>query len=294
MNHSSLSGALIVMVAVAASVASAADRVEIDSKTVYGGQSATLGVYMENDASLNGIYFPFVFRSVSGGAYPSFIAGHYNPNGRLYLTGSIYSDPISGLKVIDGYDLAGEACYDGENGFRTKEGGDYNGYSLQSPDDPDCINFVRSSVLPPTPLSAGTDFPVGTGQPSILIDITVSNVVGTFEIDTTCVYASNHLVYVTANPGGAVIPAFSKSIVTVLPCDCPYQGDFNTDGLLDALDLNDMISVLFFSGSNPQDVACSTSRGDLDDNGYCDAIDLNLLIEHLYFGGPVPTDPCIL
>ena len=75
-------------------------------------------------------------------------------------------------------------------------------------------------------------------------------------------------------------------------CDCPYQSDFDANGILDALDLNELIDILFFGGVNPQDPLCPTTRGDFDNSGVPDALDLNDLIDHLFFGGTPPVDPC--
>ena len=75
-------------------------------------------------------------------------------------------------------------------------------------------------------------------------------------------------------------------------CDCPYQGDFDGNGYIDALDLNALIEVLFFGGPEPSDPYCGVSRGDLNDDGYPDGLDLNYLIDYLNFGGPAPLDPC--
>lgn len=81
--------------------------------------------------------------------------------------------------------------------------------------------------------------------------------------------------------------------VTITPtCVCQYLSDFDANSALDALDLNDLISALFFAGPNPQDPGCPNTRGDFDASGAPDAIDLNALIDHLFFGGPAPCDPC--
>ena len=77
-------------------------------------------------------------------------------------------------------------------------------------------------------------------------------------------------------------------------CDCPHQGDFDASGYLDAIDLNELIDVLFFGGFDPHDPLCPITRGDLDGNGFSDALDLNGLIDHLFFGGDPPCDPCIV
>ncbi|GAB4316584.1 MAG: hypothetical protein Kow0074_04600 [Candidatus Zixiibacteriota bacterium] len=74
--------------------------------------------------------------------------------------------------------------------------------------------------------------------------------------------------------------------------DCPHQADFNADGSRDAIDLNMLISMLFFAMPEIQDPGCSFTRADFDANGFSDAVDLNGMIDHLFFGGPPPTDPC--
>ncbi|GAB4316501.1 MAG: hypothetical protein Kow0074_04460 [Candidatus Zixiibacteriota bacterium] len=76
-------------------------------------------------------------------------------------------------------------------------------------------------------------------------------------------------------------------------CQCPFQGDLNADGFLDAVDLNLTINALFFGGLNPNDPQCPVSRADLDANSVADAVDLNYLIELLFFGGAEAVDPCL-
>ena len=69
----------------------------------------------------------------------------------------------------------------------------------------------------------------------------------------------------------------------------PYiVGDLNDDGVIDALDLNDLISVLFFNGTVP---VPPEERADLNCDGFLDALDLNDLIDHLFFGAPAPMCP---
>ena len=83
----------------------------------------------------------------------------------------------------------------------------------------------------------------------------------------------------------------SGSVVVEGCCNCPYQGDIDASGQPDALDLNLLIDVLFFAGTDVQDPSCPVTRCDVDHSGYPDAIDLNFLIDQLFFGGP-PPDPC--
>ena len=78
-----------------------------------------------------------------------------------------------------------------------------------------------------------------------------------------------------------------------LACHCPYQGDTDASGGVDALDLAAVIDVLFAGATDLRDWTCPTTRADLDANGYPDALDLAFLIDYLFAGGIPPTDPCI-
>lgn len=83
-----------------------------------------------------------------------------------------------------------------------------------------------------------------------------------------------------------------KALTTLNPCDCSSQCDLHEDGFLDSVDLNRLIDVLFFNGSDMHDPTCPITRSDFDGNGIADASDLNQLINCLYFEGPMPMDPC--
>ena len=75
-------------------------------------------------------------------------------------------------------------------------------------------------------------------------------------------------------------------------CLCPYQGDYDTDNFLTALDLGALIDVLFAGRPEDQDPACPNSRGDLDCDGFPTALDLGIMIDYLFAGGPAPCNPC--
>ncbi len=75
-------------------------------------------------------------------------------------------------------------------------------------------------------------------------------------------------------------------------CSCPLQANLNADAVLDAVDLNLMIGVIFFNANDPQDPNCPITRTDFNGDGFADAVDLNLMIGFLFFNEPGPTDPC--
>ncbi|MBD3297766.1 MAG: S8 family serine peptidase [candidate division Zixibacteria bacterium] len=78
----------------------------------------------------------------------------------------------------------------------------------------------------------------------------------------------------------------------VTDCNCPHQADYETDGVLDAVDLNAAINIIFFSSPDIQDSGCPITRTDFNYDGVADAIDLNALIDHLFFSGEGPCDAC--
>ena len=76
-------------------------------------------------------------------------------------------------------------------------------------------------------------------------------------------------------------------------CDCPHQGDHNGDGLINDVDLNFLIDILFFNGADTQDPQCPNTRADFNCDGAPDNIDLNFHIDYQYFNGADPCDPCV-
>ena len=88
---------------------------------------------------------------------------------------------------------------------------------------------------------------------------------------------------------------FSAGSITIAapPCACPYQGDYDADGFVTAVDLADVIDVLFSGGDDPLDPQCPMRRGDLDCDGFTTSLDLSLIIDYLFSGGPGPCDPCL-
>ncbi|MBD3298001.1 MAG: hypothetical protein GF341_05040 [candidate division Zixibacteria bacterium] len=99
--------------------------------------------------------------------------------------------------------------------------------------------------------------------------------------------ASSAIVF--SGGGGTIVPVTGFAEPA---CECPYQCDFDANGVLDAVDLNEEINALFFNGPNPQDPMCPTTRADFNNDTFPDATDLDGLIDHLFFNGPLPVDPC--
>jgi hypothetical protein len=77
-------------------------------------------------------------------------------------------------------------------------------------------------------------------------------------------------------------------------CACPYQGDADEDGFITALDMSDLIDILFAGAEDIQDAACPVSRFDLDCDSFPTALDLSKMIDYLFASGPGPCEPCAL
>lgn len=93
------------------------------------------------------------------------------------------------------------------------------------------------------------------------------------------------------NPGQE--DADGDNIGDVCECGCPFQGDFDADGFLTALDLSAVIDILFAGSPDVQDPNCESPRADLDCDGFSTALDLSKMIDHLFAGGEGPCDPCV-
>ena len=218
---------------------------------------------------------PLMVREID--TYPTALDMQYRADGRFVAQ---FESP-SAYAHVTGFDMMNGDCAGGPgSGFE-----DPGGVGLSSPDALQ-FGFVSLPIFPTT-LAAGSDGAV----PSLQILFTAPTTTGVFEIDTTCSTPNNHLAFIEPDTHGEIIPTFTKGTITV-DCDCPYQGDFDESGFLDAIDLNELINTLFFNGPDPRDALCATTRADFDNSGFADALDLNGLIDHLFFSGEGPCDPC--
>jgi hypothetical protein len=262
-------------------------RIVVESKSILVNTSGTIGVYIENTHAVRSLDIPLVIRSLEGEAYPTAITASFNPDGRLPVDG-----PLSAIQFINGYDVEDGTCKQEQpGGFATIEGENSLGYTLASPDDPDAFLFVRSRLLG-ADLPPGSDFPVGMGQPSILLDVDVPYVEGRFEVDTTCCNPSNHLLLI--RPDVTPVPelTFTKGIIEVSECACSQQSDYDQSGFLDVLDVHAEIDVLFRDLPEEHRFGCPASCGDFNNDGFPDVVDLSGLIDHVFIGGSAPCNPC--
>jgi len=148
-------------------------------------------------------------------------------------------------------------------------------------------------------LPFGTLLPVGSGPACTIYWSRTGGIVSgmTISVDSSTTTSggsveNSTMFGISALPDDNYIPGFGAASITVNPCSCPFQADYDSDGFLTALDLGNMIDVLFAGLPDITDPNCPVSRMDFDSDGFATALDLGKLIDHLFAGGIGPTDPC--
>jgi hypothetical protein len=239
--------------------------VTVESKVLEPGTTDTIGVFVTNTSHIYGLVIPLVVRG--GAAYPVQISARFVPEGRVDTW-------MMGTTVLT-YNDEGGQC------------GGFGSPDELEPSSPNGFVFLNSldSRLPP-----GAD----TDVPSIEIIVTLPESTGVFEIDATCADPGHYLVFFEGTHYAKLYPACNRGVFSVGICECAHQSDINGDGFIDAEDLNAVIDIVFFSGTDVQDPECPATRADFNADGAPDALDINALIAHLFFSGPGPADPCAI
>jgi PKD repeat protein len=75
-------------------------------------------------------------------------------------------------------------------------------------------------------------------------------------------------------------------------CSCPDQADFDFDGFVTALDLGEMIDILYAGAEDVQHPECPMPRADFDCDTFSTSLDLTGIIDYLFASGAGPCDPC--
>jgi hypothetical protein len=148
------------------------------------------------------------------------------------------------------------------------------GFTITASDSNFTTPVLTASSLPNAVFTDGGD---GTGNFEFTPDLTQE---GQYEIRFVAsdgTLADTGIVTITVADG----------------CQCTNQCDFDTDGFLTALDLSEMIDILFAGHADIQDTGCPNPRADFDCDGFSTALDLSGLIDHLFAGGAAPCDPCV-
>ena len=176
------------------------DRVTVEPKTVsLGATGVDIAIFIENGLSLQALDVPLVIREITPGSYITALSMSYAD--RLPESPGA---PLSDIVIKHQFPTPNGSC--GPDGFGLPAG-------VVDFVSPDAVNFARAKITSP-PLTAGLD---ATGSLHLTVDVTTSS--GEFEIDTTCVDPSNHLLF-AIDPSGMVAPAFEKGIITITgSCD---------------------------------------------------------------------------
>lgn len=203
--------------------AMAADLVTVESKTVApGATGVTLGVYIANDQAAVGFVMPLEFREQTPGSY---ITGAFTrgatAGGRLNNSPLGSANPLGPPANItqNRYAVPGGTACSGptSNTYQTPAAN----IDFVSPDAilHATVSTGDENVGDDIDLDPGADAP---GTPSYQFTFNVTNVEGTFIVDTCCVRPANHLSYVDRNT--ALVPMnFVAGIVTIFqpPNACP-------------------------------------------------------------------------
>jgi hypothetical protein len=257
------------------------NSVLVESKNIdEGEEDVTIPVHLANDVAIEALVIPLIIREVTPGAFITRMQlswGDRLPN--------VPGAPLSDIAYMALYDTEDGACKEEQpGGFGTIVAVDETPWYFSAA--PAGAMCYRQRAACPY-LDPGSDT-----QGSFLMTVDVTATSGTFEIDTTCMDPSNHLVYIET---GLVvtIPAFYKGIITIGdPCSCQHQSDSEPDGYVTALDLAACIDILFAGAEDIQDPSCPSPRFDFDCDTFSTALDLSGLIDHLFVSGPGPCDPC--
>jgi hypothetical protein len=122
----------------------------------------------------------------------------------------------------------------------------------------------------------------------------LNNNPGTFEIDTVFLPPLNHLRFLTCEETSEVFPAFVKGIITIEPCDCSLNGDWDCNGAIYPTDVIWMVNYVYrSSGQGPCNPGNCMQNGDVNCDGVINPVDVIYLVQYVYLPDkPPPCDPC--
>lgn len=254
------------------------NSVVIESKAVVpGSDSVRIAIWINNSVPIKGILLPLELRGSPSGA---FVAGWQslsdNPAGRVY--NSPLSDDISGCwpfpfaNPMRRFFPAPETTNDCSGPVSRSYG------SLAGDGSPPFVSPDGHSLLAEGrycgEMEAGAD-PAPPDSASFFFSFGVSEVVGSFEIDTACVWG--HLGF-----EDGIVPAFVKGVINV--CDCSCHADPACDSITNILDVVRVIDRAFRNDPVLSDASCPglptavDGRTDVDCSGVTDIVDVVLSV----------------
>jgi len=165
-----------------------------------GQQGVIIPVLLTNDFALRGVLVPLVLRQIDPGAYVT----------SLKLTFGDRLPPDGLLRDVaftNQYSSDDGTCKSGQpGGFGTISSRDTLAHAVVGP--PLGVLFSRNRIV-------ASDLPPGTDNTgSFLLTVDVTNVAGRFEVNSTCVNPSNHLLFISPEIQG-VVPSFTKGTITI-------------------------------------------------------------------------------
>lgn len=273
------------LVLLSAASLEAADYMIVESKSVPAGATdVTVSIRVANSDTLQGLSLPLEIRSLTPGSRPTAL--------RLGYADRLESR-MDDFRIVNQYDTKNGFCqHSGESSYWVPltMAGDT---TVPVTHSPWAVAFATFRISIENALYPGAD---STG--SLLLYMDVSDVPGSFEIDTVCLDPAVHIGFVISVPSvelpNGVSPSFTKGVITISGCDCSHHGDLDGDGQITALDIGLLIDYLFAGGdAPPRDSDCPhVDRGDLDCDGSDTSLDLSHMVDFLFAGGPPPCDPC--
>jgi hypothetical protein len=276
----------------------AVNEVTVETKTILGGTSGAIGIFVTNDVAIKQFVCPLKLYT-TGGSFITSLGVTVNTAGRFTTPTARLND----LLIYNGYQTQDGVClttlpnvgfgtiWPGPDGIP----GTYD-EEIDSPNPPMPVSASPVGLLIARATVVQMDLPPGSdgATPSFFINVGLTaDSGGSFEIDTTCADPAAHVLFAAATGAPALrVPTFQKGIITLIPCDCSHQGDINGDGVIDVFDVIDVIEIAFTDGTDPHDPDCPQTRGDVDNNGVADVFDVVYIIRTAFFGGASPVDPC--
>ncbi|MBD3298048.1 MAG: hypothetical protein GF341_05280 [candidate division Zixibacteria bacterium] len=101
-----------------------------------------------------------------------------------------------------------------------------------------------------------------------------------------------HILTLAIAAGLGVLVSCDSDEPVAPVCQCPFQGDFDEDGIHTEADIDSLAEVVFFGRPLPPNPYCPFSRADLDCDGTYNSIDLNILINKVIGEGNYICKPC--
>jgi len=184
------------------------NHVTVESKTVCAGQKGVdVRVLIENAVDIRHVTVPLVVRSGKGDAFVTTIKQSWGD--RLPAA---KGSPLSEYLITSLYSKRECQC---SGTTQTGFGPEFARDTLENavPGSPLGVLFTRLRMT-------GANLPAGKDSTgSAIMTFTIGEKAGTFEIDTTCICPSNHLMYVEqVSPPRGVDPGFTKGVITVEAC----------------------------------------------------------------------------